>query len=121
MGSPLGQLLWPKPGDLTTVFGSPFKHRMIDRREEQVLKDMRGETDKQQVCFAVTVYLQSGCSRGPFHPGLTGMVVLSSKSLALILLALRQAKHRTRSSCSSDVNRYGLAHTPPLGTLWCRP
>lgn len=90
MGSPLSQLLRPKPGDLTTVFGSPFKHCLIDGREEQVLRDMRGETDKQQVCFAVTVYLQSGCTRGHFHPGLTGMVVLRSKSLALRLLALKQ-------------------------------
>lgn len=42
IGSLLGQLLWPKATELAaTVFGSPFKHHMIDRREEQVPRDVK--------------------------------------------------------------------------------
>lgn len=33
-----GPIIVPKPGELATVFGSPFKHHMIDMREEQVPK-----------------------------------------------------------------------------------
>lgn len=42
IGSLLGQLLWPKATELVaTVFGSPFEHHMIDRREEQVPRDVK--------------------------------------------------------------------------------
>lgn len=42
IGSLLGSLLWPKSTELaTTVFGSPLKHHMIDRREGQVPRDMK--------------------------------------------------------------------------------
>lgn len=41
-GSLLGQLLWSKATALAaTVFGSPFEHHMIDRREEQVPRDVK--------------------------------------------------------------------------------
>lgn len=42
IGSLLGQLLWPKAMALAaTVFGSPFEHHMIDRRQEQVPRNMK--------------------------------------------------------------------------------
>lgn len=111
-----GQLLWPRPGELATVLGSPFKHHMIDVREEQVPKDMRWEMDKQQVSSPVSPYLQPGYDRDPFH---TGFMWIVSAHRTLIPLAVSQAKYRTQSSCSSNMNRSSLARTPHLGILWC--
>jgi len=33
-----GPIIVPKPGELATVLGSPFKHHMLDMREEQFPK-----------------------------------------------------------------------------------
>lgn len=113
-----GQLLWPRPGELATVLGSPFKDHMIDVREEQVPKDMRWEMDKQQVSSPVSPYLQPGYDRDPFHTGFMWIVSAqfcehdtytpcceSSKIQNTVLLLFQ---HEQIQSCSHPSFRYPL-------------